>query len=45
MSQPEKIDRALCELNQEILDLRHSPEYQFGVKVSKFAVPNSVNKF
>lgn len=35
MSQPEKIDRALCELNQEILDLRHSPEYQFGVKVSK----------
>lgn len=36
MNQQEKIDKALCELNQEILDLRNSCEYQMGVKISKF---------
>lgn len=30
-----EFDKALCSLNSEILELKHSKEYQLGVKVSK----------
>ncbi len=31
-----KTDEALCELNQELLSLRHSKEYFWGLKLAKF---------
>lgn len=35
MNREEKIDKALCELNSDILKIRQSKEYELGTKVSK----------
>lgn len=35
MNREEQIDKALCELNFDILEIRHSKEYQLGMKILK----------
>lgn len=35
MNRKEQIDRALCDVNAEVLEIKHSREYQLGVKITK----------